>query len=121
MMQNSGSQAQPTDVGGVSVGYPLSARPRKPSPNRLTPTTIGIRALSNVGKPKTKPMQPHQQRVIEEKTELDAKLTKLGQFIDASPVLKTLDVAERNRLVRQRHYMGQYSKVLSERIEAFES
>jgi hypothetical protein len=63
-------------------------------------------------------MQAYQQRVIEEKQELDAKLEKLNQFI-ASPQFLVVEVDEQKRLQRQQTFMKAYSNVLSERIEAF--
>lgn len=35
-------------------------------------------------------LQPHQQRVVDEKAELDKKETALSQFIGLSPVFLTL-------------------------------
>ena len=64
-------------------------------------------------------MQPHQQRVVDEKTELDSKMDKLTTFID-TPLFASLPEAEQERLVRQLHHMGNYTAVLHERIEAFE-
>jgi hypothetical protein len=63
-------------------------------------------------------MQAYQQRVIEEKQELDAKLDKLNQFID-SPQFLVIDGEEQKRLRLQRTFMLAYSNVLGERIEAF--
>lgn len=63
-------------------------------------------------------MQAYQQRVIEEKQELDAKRDKLGQFID-SPQFLAADSEEQKRLKLQRTFMLAYSNVLGERIEAF--
>lgn len=63
-------------------------------------------------------MQPHQERVVTEKAELDAKLEKLGAFFQGS-IIETLDQAERDRLKRQYEIMDQYSAVLGERIAAF--
>ncbi len=63
-------------------------------------------------------MQPHQQRVVDEKAELDEKMDKLTAFID-TPVFSGLDAAEQERLVRQLHHMGHYTAVLAERIRAF--
>lgn len=63
-------------------------------------------------------LQPHQQRVVDEKTELDAKLTKLSAFMDGQ-IFKALPEEERNRLIRQKEYMCDYSDVLAERIAAF--
>lgn len=63
-------------------------------------------------------MQPHQQRVVSEKAELDERIDKLTAFID-TPIFAGLDVAEQERLVRQLHHMGMYTAVLAERIRAF--
>lgn len=38
-------------------------------------------------------MQPHQQRVVDEKTALDEKATALSNFIGTSPIFETLDPA----------------------------
>jgi hypothetical protein len=64
-------------------------------------------------------MQPHQQRVIDEKTELDEKLSKLHDFIQDNPMFKTLPEDEQKRLGRQDFIMAEYSNILRERIEAF--
>ena len=64
-------------------------------------------------------MEAHQQRVVDEKTELDEKLEKLNSFITSSPIFGELPTAEKNRLERQKVYMLLYSHVLQERIEAF--
>lgn len=66
-------------------------------------------------------LQPHQQRVVDEKTELDAKLTKLNQFIAESPIFKGLDDAEKSRLLVQKAHMEGYSAILGERIHAFKA
>lgn len=63
-------------------------------------------------------MQPHQQRVIEEKTELDMRLGRLREFL-GSERFAALDKDEQKRLLRQDRYMADYSQVLGERIEAF--
>ena len=68
--------------------------------------------------PKPPLLQPHQRRVVTEKAELDEKIDKLTAFMDG-PVFSGLDEAEQERLVRQLHYMGHYTAVLSERIAAF--
>ena len=64
------------------------------------------------------PLQPHQQRVIDERTELDERIAKLGAFIN-SPIFASLPEDERERLVEQRGHMHAYSDVLRRRIEAF--
>ncbi len=64
-------------------------------------------------------LQPHQQRVVDEKTELDDKLTKLKAFIDGNPIFAGLPDDEKERLVRQHSCMTEYSEILGERIAAF--
>lgn len=64
-------------------------------------------------------MQPHQQRVVDEKTELDKKATALSNFIGTSPIFETLDAAEQERLKEQCEIMWQYSEILGARIAAF--
>lgn len=63
-------------------------------------------------------MQAFQERVVEEKTELDAKIAKLKEFI-AGSIYPTLDVEEQTRLTLQLSYMEAYSEVLGQRIVAF--
>jgi|HubBroStandDraft_5_1064220.scaffolds.fasta_scaffold55141_2 hypothetical protein len=65
-------------------------------------------------------MQPYQQRVIDEKAELDEKLTKLTTFL-AGSLVATLPAGEQDRLDRQANIMQQYSMILGERIAAFPS
>lgn len=63
-------------------------------------------------------MQPHQQRVIDEKTALDDKLSKLTLFIGGD-IFFSLPNAEQDRLKRQSRVMDEYSGILAERIEVF--
>lgn len=63
-------------------------------------------------------MQPHQQRVIEEKEELDIKIEKLTSFFETK-LFHEIDILEQNRLKTQLHHMGEYSKILSDRINNF--
>ena len=64
-------------------------------------------------------MKPHQQRVVDEKTELDTKATALSKFIGESPIFETIDPAEQERLKEQNDVMWQYSEILGARIAAF--
>jgi hypothetical protein len=64
-------------------------------------------------------LQPHQQRVVTEKEELDKKAKALSNFIGLNPVFETIDPAEQERLKRQNDVMWQYSEILGERINAF--
>jgi crAss001_48 related protein len=63
-------------------------------------------------------MQPHQERVVAEKKELDDKREKLGAFIEGA-VFDSLPQPERDRLMRQAVVMTTYSDILGERIAAF--
>lgn len=62
-----------------------------------------------------------QQRVIEEKIELDSKLHALHEFIAANTVFLGLPLDEKRRLIKQQVFMEAYSEVLKERIAAFSS
>jgi hypothetical protein len=68
-------------------------------------------------------LAPHQQRVVDEKAELDDKVSKLGAFIDTfdKPFSKFAmpPEPERQRLYAQHRVMAQYSQILAERIAAF--
>jgi uncharacterized protein len=63
-------------------------------------------------------MEDWQQRVIDEKSNLDARLEKLDAFISAGKSVD-LDPMERFRISSQRYHMNAYSEVLRQRIEAF--
>lgn len=66
-------------------------------------------------------MQPHQQRVIDERDELSNKLTKLNAFINSDTFTeKVKDLRERDRLILQKFIMTRYLEILNERITAFE-
>lgn len=64
-------------------------------------------------------LQPHQQRVVTEKAELDAKAKALSEFIGHNAIFETLDPAEQERLKEQNDIMWQYSEILGARIAAF--
>lgn len=64
-------------------------------------------------------MQQYQQRVVDEKTELDKKANSLSQFIGTSDIFLMLDPAEQERLREQNEVMWQYSEILAARIAAF--
>ncbi len=59
-----------------------------------------------------------QQRVIDEKAELDAKRERLGEFKRGIP-FERLPWQEQERLNTQAHLMTAYSAVLGERIANF--
>jgi len=60
----------------------------------------------------------YQERVVNEKRELDSKRTKLGSFM-CGDIFSKLDEDEKARLTRQFEVMGEYSEILGERISAF--
>lgn len=61
-------------------------------------------------------MQPHQQRVIDEKQELDNKIEKLNAFTNSSEIYKGLPVEDQKLLQQQKVHMANYSLVLAQRI-----
>lgn len=63
-------------------------------------------------------LAPHQQRVVDEKAELDDRLTKLCAFTKTM-TFASLDSDERNRLDQQAATMAMYSDILADRIAAF--
>jgi hypothetical protein len=76
----------------------------------------GVRQKQN--KTKGIKMQPHQQRVVEEKNELFEKITKLQGFL-LSQMFQKLSTNEQNLLKMQYATMVQYSEILGMRIETF--
>ena len=66
-------------------------------------------------------MQAHQQRVVDEKQELDGRLEKLLAFIGngAGTIFSGLVTEERQRLTTQARIMREYSDILADRIAAF--
>lgn len=63
-------------------------------------------------------LAPYQEAVVEEKRELDRKLSLLTSFIN-SEAFKAVDPTEQQRMRRQELLMFQLSGVLHERILAF--
>ena len=63
-------------------------------------------------------LQPHQQRVIEERAELHAKIEKLEAFLD-SDTFRELQIMDQCYLARQRTLMREYCQVLDFRIARF--
>lgn len=64
-------------------------------------------------------MLPYQERVVAEKTALDAKIADLTAFIEHCDTFLDLPNDEQNRLERQLNAMTAYSNILEERIAAF--
>lgn len=63
-------------------------------------------------------MKPHEQRVVDEKADLDERLRKLVSFCYTDTCL-ALPSDEQQRLSRQAGLMQKLSDVLGERIAAF--
>lgn len=64
-------------------------------------------------------LPPHQQRVLDEKLELNERLSKLDAFILDNPLFMGLSGVEQERLARQSKAMAVYTGILDERIAAF--
>lgn len=64
-------------------------------------------------------MQPHEQRVVDEKRELDGKLEQLTVFTSSSPIFIGLHPIDQDLLIRQRIAMTDYSETLGSRIARF--
>lgn len=66
-------------------------------------------------------MQPHEERVIAEKQELDERLAKLKAFCfdPGSPIFKALSPIDRDLLEDQYNSMKDYSEILGKRIARF--
>lgn len=64
-------------------------------------------------------MQPYQQRVVEEKAQLDERIEKLAAFRNGEKFLAISDLSEQRRLVEQLQIMREYSHILAERILHF--
>ena len=64
-------------------------------------------------------MEVYQERVMDEKTDLDLKLTELFKFLNSSEKVKTVSEEELKRMNRQFAIMGMYSDILQERIINF--
>lgn len=66
-----------------------------------------------------KEFAPHQQRVIDERKELNDKVMKLNIFVGESPIFETLNIDEQNDLRNQLDVMFQYQELLDSRISRF--
>lgn len=64
-------------------------------------------------------MQPHQQRVVDEQTELQDKTAKLAEFIKLSPIFSGLESTQQGLLKAQLGAMQAYGEILALRIASF--
>ena len=65
-----------------------------------------------------KELQPHEQRVVDERTELIEKITKLHAFF-RTQIFENLQEEDQNLLEEQVQLMMNYSDVLLKRINRF--
>ena len=65
-----------------------------------------------------KNLQPHEQRVVDERTELIDKITKLHAFF-RTEIFKNIQEEDQNLLEEQGQLMMNYSDVLLKRIARF--
>lgn len=82
-------------------------------------SSLTLSRKAGINMEQTTELKPHQKRVVDEKTELDDKLSKLKSFIDGNAIFAGLPDDEKKRLVRQHSCMTEYSSILGERIAAF--
>ncbi len=66
-----------------------------------------------------KTMLPHQERVIQERKELNDKINALDRFINTTDVFHELPSIEQQRLISQLEIMHRYSSILTQRINDF--
>ena len=66
-----------------------------------------------------KEFAPHQQRVVDEKNELEDRFKKLDSFILDNPIFTSLPQEEQDLLTEQKSLMERYLAVLIKRIERF--
>lgn len=64
-------------------------------------------------------MEAYQRRVVDEKTELDAKHSKLVAFIESNPAFASLPSEDQQLLCGQAQVMKEYSQILANRIARF--
>lgn len=64
-------------------------------------------------------LQPHEERVVQERNELNEKLEKLSHFMDKTAVYIDLPKRDKELLIAQENIMVQYQQILNERIGRF--
>ena len=65
-----------------------------------------------------KELAPHEQRVVDEKRQLDEKISKLADFFSGE-IFLSLDHLNRQLLIAQHAMMESYSRILGLRIQLF--
>lgn len=64
-------------------------------------------------------LQPYQQRVSDEKAELEKKAKALSEFIGTNPLFEKLDSTDKELMRSQCEVMWEYIEILAKRIERF--
>lgn len=64
-------------------------------------------------------LQPHQQRVVKERDELQTLAQALSTFINDNPLFQSADEAEKARLIKQNQLQFELINVLNERVAYF--
>ncbi|HGW4592389.1 TPA: hypothetical protein ACNH0U_001913 [Proteus mirabilis] len=64
-------------------------------------------------------MQPHQQRVVDEKAELEVKINKLNSFIATNSIFTDMNDTQQGLLMAQVGAMNAYLEILNLRIASF--
>lgn len=65
-------------------------------------------------------LKPFQQRVVDEKRELDDKIQKLDVFVRNDTMFRSLSTLDQRLLREQLVVMHDYHRILGERIELFQ-
>lgn len=65
-------------------------------------------------------LKPHELRMVQEKSDLDEKITKLVNFLPTELFIN-LDKLDRQLLTAQLAMMESYSKILGQRIDRFKN
>lgn len=104
------ARAAAVEMVWVLLGFRLRDELARPAPTEAD-------AAADLADVKLVP--PHQQRVLDEKRELDERLSKLDAFILDNPLYLQLPTDEQDRLSRQSKAMAAYSGILDERIASF--
>jgi hypothetical protein len=63
-------------------------------------------------------LQPYQERVVQERYDLNVKILALSKFFD-TPMYASLELFDRSILVRQLNVMREYMEILESRIAGF--
>ncbi|HEY1646237.1 MAG TPA: hypothetical protein VGF75_07825 [Candidatus Saccharimonadales bacterium] len=66
-------------------------------------------------------MKDYQQRIVDERSQLNGRLSRLWHFIDESNMFSELPESEKDLLRKQYAVMLAYSAILDERTKLFES